>query len=140
VARRLVAHAVREHVLPKRLDPRLVMLRDPKLYEQGEAGLTELASGITDRNYRIFAECGELHVINSEMRLRGTDAFALLQEMMKRDPKLDSAHAFYLGYELSKAVAALTLGKNYTQDQALRWGMLTREEKEAPLSQNRPQS
>jgi dihydropteroate synthase len=128
VARRLVAHAVREHVLPKKIDPRLVMLRDPKLYEQGDAGLTELASGITDRNYRLFAEGGELHVINSEMHLRGTDAFALLQELIQRDPKLDPAHAFYLGYELSKAVTALTLGKNYTQDQALRWGMLTREE------------
>ena len=56
-------------------------------------------SGITDRNYRLFAERGELHVINSEMHLRGTDAFALLQEIMKRDPKLDPAHAFYLGYE-----------------------------------------
>ena len=34
-------------------------------------------------------------------------------------------HAFYLGYEFAKAVTALTLGKNYTQDQALRWGFLT---------------
>ena len=41
------------------------------------------------------------------------------------DPKFDSAHAFYLGYEFSKAVTALTLGKSYTQDQALRWGFLT---------------
>jgi hypothetical protein len=30
---------------------------------------------------------------------------------------------------MAKAVTALTLGKNYVQDQALRWGMLTREEK-----------
>ena len=27
---------------------------------------------------------------------------------------------------MAKAVTALTLGKNYTQDQALRWGFLTR--------------
>jgi len=27
--------------------------------------------------------------------------------------------------EFAKAVTALTLGKNYTQDQALRWGFLT---------------
>jgi len=45
--------------------------------------------------------------------------------MLAADPKLDASHAFYLGYELSKAVTALTLGKNYTQDQALRWGFLT---------------
>ena len=41
------------------------------------------------------------------------------------DPKPDVPHAFYLGYEFAKAVTALTLGKNYTQDQALRWGFLT---------------
>ena len=48
----------------------------------------------------------------------------------KRDPKLDPSHAFYLGYEMAKAVTALTLGKNYTQDQALRWGFLTVPEQE----------
>lgn len=35
---------------------------------------------------------------------------------------------FYLGYELCKARLALQLGKNYVQDQALRWGYLTEEE------------
>ena len=39
--------------------------------------------------------------------------------------EIDPSHAFYLGYELAKAVTALTLGKNYVQDQALRWGFLT---------------
>ena len=34
-------------------------------------------------------------------------------------------HAFYLGYEMAKAVTALTLGKDYRQDQALDWGYLT---------------
>jgi hypothetical protein len=47
--------------------------------------------------------------------------------MLKREA-IDPSHAFYLGYELAKAVTALTLGKNYVQDQALRWGFLTREE------------
>jgi hypothetical protein len=36
-----------------------------------------------------------------------------------------AAHAFYLGYEMAKAITALTLSKNYIQDQALRWGFLT---------------
>lgn len=125
LARRLVYHAVREKVVPKRLAPNLVILRDPKLRPQGEAGLRELAERITDRNYRLFAEGGELHVINGQMYLRGTDPFQLFEEMMKRDPKIDPSHSFYLGYELAKAVTALTLGKNYTQDQALRWGFLT---------------
>lgn len=125
LARRLVYHAVREKVLPKRLDPRLVMLRDPKLYEQGREALAELARRLTDRNYRIFAERGELHILNGSVYLRGTDPFELFEQLAAADPKLDASHAFYLGYECAKAVTALTLGKAYTQDQALRWGFLT---------------
>jgi dihydropteroate synthase len=65
--------------------------------------------------------------MNSDMHLQGTDPFALLKQMNAGTP-IDPEHAFYLGYELAKAVTALTLGKNYVQDQALRWGMLTRPE------------
>jgi hypothetical protein len=49
----------------------------------------------------------------------------VFEKLLAADPTLDAAHAFYLGYELAKAVTALTLGKQYTQDQALRWGLLT---------------
>jgi dihydropteroate synthase-like protein len=128
LARRLVFHAVRERVLPKRLEPDLVMLRDPKVYEQGEAALRELAARITDRNYRLFAEGGTIHVINGSMHLQGSDPFTLFAEIERRDPAMDPSHAFYLGYEMAKAITALTLGKNYAQDQALRWGFLTRPE------------
>jgi hypothetical protein len=41
---------------------------------------------------------------------------------------LDAAHAFYLGYEMCKAATAMTLAKQYTQDEALDWGFLTRPE------------
>jgi dihydropteroate synthase-like protein len=125
LARRLVHYAVKNGVLPKYLEAGLVMLRDRKLYEQGSEALAELAARVTDRNYRLFAERGELHVINGQAHLHGTDPFALFAEMQQRDAKLDASHAFYLGYEMAKAVTALTLGKNYTQDQALRWGFLT---------------
>ncbi|MCE9562423.1 MAG: DUF6513 domain-containing protein [Planctomycetes bacterium] len=125
LARRLVYHAIKEKVLPKRLEPGLVLLRDPKLSEMGEEGLRELASRVTDRNYRIFAERGEVHIFNGSVYLHGPDPFVLFAEMIASDAKLDASHAFYLGYECAKAVTALTLGKNYTQDQALRWGFLT---------------
>jgi dihydropteroate synthase-like protein len=125
LARRLVYHAIHEHVLPKHLEPNLVLLRDAKVYELGEEGLAELAQRLTDRNYRLFVERGEIHILNGQMHVHGNDPFALFSEMQKRDPKLDSSHAFYLGYEMAKAVTALTLGKNYTQDQALCWGFLT---------------
>ncbi len=130
LARRLVYHACREHVLPKHLAPELVMLRDPRLREHGEATLRELAERVTDRNFRLFAERSLLHVLNGAMFLQGTDPFALFEEMHRRQ-EIDPAHAFYLGYELAKAITALTLGKNYVQDQALRWGFLTRPETNA---------
>ena len=110
-------------MLPKNLEPALVMLRDPRLRTYGDEMLKELAGCITDRNFRLFAEAGLLHVINDKMYLTGTDPFALFKEMTKVEP-IDPAHAFYLGYELAKAVTALTLSKNYVQDQPLNWGFL----------------
>jgi hypothetical protein len=124
LARRLVYHAVKEKVLPKHLEPNLVMLRDPKLRQHGAQTLAELARQINDRNFRLFGEEGLIHVINRAMHLQGSDPFDLFAQMSQREP-IDPAHAFYLGYEMAKAVTALTLGKNYVQDQALRWGFLT---------------
>jgi dihydropteroate synthase-like protein len=127
LARRLVYHSVTQRVLPKHLEPDLVLLRDPRLQEHGEATLAELARRVTDRNFRLFAERGLIHVINGKMHLRGDDPFALFRQMQARE-EIDPSHAFYLGYEMAKAVTALTLGKNYVQDQALRWGFLTKPE------------
>ncbi len=129
LARRLVFYAVRERTLPKHVEPNLVLLRDPKVHEMGAEAIRELAQRITDRNYRIFAERGELHLLNGERHLIGDDPFDLFAEVLRSDAKMDASHAFYLGYEMAKAVTALTLGKEYRQDQALRWGFLTREEK-----------
>ncbi len=125
LARRLVYHAVRNKTVPKRLEPDLVLLRDPKLHIHGEDALRDLAEKVTDRNYRIFAERGELHILNGSIYLRGTDPFELFDRLMNEDDRLDISHAFYLGYEFAKAVTALTLSKNYEQDRSLRWGFLT---------------
>jgi dihydropteroate synthase len=124
LARRLVHHACTRRVLPKHLAPDLVLLRDPKLRTHGAAVLADLAVRVTDRNVRLFAEEGRLHVLNNKMHLEGTDPFALFDALQQRDP-VDPSHAFYLGWEMAKAATALALGKNYTQDQALRWGFLT---------------
>jgi dihydropteroate synthase-like protein len=128
LARRLAHHACKQRVLPKHVEPNLIMLRDPKLRVHGEAALTELAAHITDRNFRLFAERGLLHVLNNQMFLNGRDPFTLFAQMSKRE-EIDPSHAFYLGYEMAKAMTALTLGKNYVQDRALRWGFLTEEER-----------
>ncbi len=126
LARRLAWYAVQHHVLPKHLEPRLVMLREVKLLERGPEELARLAEAITDRSYRIFVEGGKLHVITAGLHLEGTDPFDLFEQLPPQAPQpIDASHAFYLGYEMAKAVTALTLGKNYRQDEALDWGMLT---------------
>ncbi len=124
LARRLVHHSITRRVLPKHLVPDLVLVRDPKVRTYGAAFLAELAARVTDRNFRLFAEEGRLHALNNKMHLQGENPFDLFDAMRQRED-IDPAHAFYLGYEMAKAVTALTLGKNYTQDQALRWGFLT---------------
>jgi dihydropteroate synthase-like protein len=130
LARRLVHHAVTHRLLPKRLEPNLVMLRDPKVPVQGQATLDELAKRITDPNYRIFAERGELHIMNSRMYARAMDPFDLLEQVLVSEPDIDASHAFYLGYELANAATALTLGKTYRQDQPLRWGFINIHDRE----------
>jgi dihydropteroate synthase len=121
MARRIADFAVRRQVLPKHIDSQLVMLRDPKIRELGEEELRLLAGQIKDPNFRIFVERGELHIMNRDGYWHGTDPFVLFDQLSA----VDASHAFYLGYELSKAATALALGKNYRQDEALSWGFLT---------------
>jgi dihydropteroate synthase-like protein len=130
-ARRLAYHSIRHRVLPKHLEPRLVLLRDPAVLNPNAIELRRLASQIKDNNYRIFAADGEVHVVGSSLHLHDADPFVLFEQLRRSGsdgtpPKnLDAAHAFYLGYEMCKAATALTLGKQYQQDEALSWGFLT---------------
>ena len=124
LARRVVRHSITNRALPKHVGSQLVMLRDVKVHELGEAGLRRLAEQIRDANFRIFVERGELHLLNRDGHWHGTDPFELFDDITQTVP-IDSAHSFYLGYELAKATTALTLGKQYRQDEALQWGFLT---------------
>jgi dihydropteroate synthase len=129
LARRLVYYADRHHTLPKRLEPQLVMLRDPTVMRYGPQALERLAGEIKDHNYRLFAEDGKLHAVTAGLHASDADPFALFAQCQQQAARpIDPAHAFYLGYELAKAVTALTLGKEYRQDEALDWGFLTRSE------------
>jgi dihydropteroate synthase len=132
LARRLAHHAVTRRILPKHLEPRLVMLRDPKVERFGPANLAELQERIRDPNWRIYAEDGRIYALNSDVFLADSDPFRLFDRMGVTDP----SHAFYLGYEMMKAKTALTLGKTYRQDQALEWGFLT-EPEESHLAHRR---
>ncbi|MAT15456.1 MAG: dihydropteroate synthase [Planctomyces sp.] len=124
-ARRLMHFSFGLGTLPKHIDSSLVMLRDPRLHERGEEALEQMQSQIRDRNFRIFAERGELHLLNRDGYWHGTDPYELFDRIVAESGDLDASHAFYLGYELCKATTALNLGKQYQQDQALSWGFLT---------------
>jgi dihydropteroate synthase-like protein len=129
LARRLAWHAVTHRTLPKHVEPRLVTLRSGKPRSHGSDVLDRLAAAIRDPNVRVFAEAGEVHFVGAGLHLRSRDPFALFDELQAAGrTDVDPSHAFYLGYEAAKAVTALTLGKNYSQDQALDWGFLTQPE------------
>jgi dihydropteroate synthase len=130
LARRLVYHAIRHRLLPKHVEPRLVILRGGTPLKFGDESLDRLAAEIKDNNYRVFAEGERVHLVSAGVHLSDSDPFVLFEQLLARGPRnLDASHAFYLGYEMAKAVTALTLSKDYRQDEALEWGFLTRDEK-----------
>ena len=134
LARRLMFHAVNNRVLPKHLEPNLLMLRDEQILETPVEQIAQLAAEIRDNNYRIFASGGKVHVVSSDLHLHDADPFVLMEQLRQAGPdgglprNLAPAHAFYLGYEMCKAHTALTLGKTYQQDESLNWGLATRAE------------
>jgi hypothetical protein len=94
-----------------------------------------MAAELRDPNYRLFAEGGLLHAMSASVYETDSDPFALFDRLRRASTRpIDGNHAFYLGYELAKAVTALTLGKEYRQDEALDWGFLTRAEQFHRLS------
>ncbi len=128
-ARRMVHYAVTQQIPPKHLSDRLVMLRDVKPVEFDREEIERLASQIKDHNFRLLTESGEVHLLGTEHHFRHSDPFEVFDQLMETNPKnVDSSHAFYLGFEMCKAMIANQLGKQYTQDEALDWGFLTVEE------------
>lgn len=129
IARRLVFHAIKNQVPPKHLSDQLVVLRDTNQVHYGFDQLADMATNIRDNNYRIFAEEEQIHLLGGGFHLVASDPFDLFDQLAcKEPPNLDPSHAFYLGFEMCKAMQAIHLGKQYTQDDALDWGYLTRTE------------
>jgi dihydropteroate synthase-like protein len=124
LARQMIAWASAHGRLPKNAGGQLTLLRDPRPREWGLSALRQMHEQVRDPNFRIFAESGQVIVFNDQQFERGSDPFLLFDRLGVEDP----SHAFYLGWEMMKASLAIQLGKQYTQDRALRWGFLTTEE------------
>jgi hypothetical protein len=114
------------------------MLRDARLKKIPSEELQVFSEKLTDRNFRIFSESGDVHLMNSAGYWKGRDVFDVFSTALRecrssmqstaesgQNSVLSEEHAFYLGYEMAKAEIALQLGKQYTQDQPLAWGLLT---------------
>jgi dihydropteroate synthase len=121
IARRLMHYAVSQKTVPKRVDDRLVTVKDPRILEYTEAELRQLQREVTDANFRIFTDRDTITVFNLERFVRGTD----IQDIFRQLGVEEATHAFYLGKELAKARLAITLGKTYRQEGSLQWGYLT---------------
>lgn len=140
LARKLVFYAQKNRIPPKHIEPQLVTLRDPKLHRFSSEVLEQLACTIRDNNFRIFAQDGEIHLLSANLHLHHADPYELM-DALSRHPAgrlIDASHAFYLGFEMAKAQTALTLNKQYEQDEALNWGYLTRPEKHHRLQRKNP--
>lgn len=120
LARRLMHYAHDNRILPKRIDNRLIALKDPPYEAYTEPELRWIQKRLKDRNYRIFTDHKRIFAFNRDQFISGDDPQVIFLQMGIKE----SAHAFYLGRELEKAGLAIRLGKKYIQDQGLRWGYL----------------
>ncbi|MFY9251843.1 MAG: DUF6513 domain-containing protein [Fuerstiella sp.] len=122
-ARRLTYHAVTRKTIPKHLGSSLVMLRDARLKSQSVESIEAMAASLTDANFRIFAEQTGVHLMNKHGHWSGQQPFEIFDSALQANPGIDAGHAFYLGYEMARAEVARLLGKQYTQDEGISFGL-----------------
>jgi dihydropteroate synthase-like protein len=120
LARRLMFYAQQHQTVPKRIDDRLITIKDPPFEFYSEGELRAMQQEVKDKNYRIFTDENHIYVFNSNCFVKDTHP----QGILPRIEPLDAAHAFYLGRELERAYLAVRLKKRYCQDEDLRWGYL----------------
>ncbi|MFQ6088992.1 MAG: DUF6513 domain-containing protein [Candidatus Methanofastidiosia archaeon] len=119
-ARKLMYYSHRKKLLPKNLDDSLITIKDRKINFFEEQELLKMQKKIRDENFRIFTDKEYIYLFNSKIFLKGRGKQELFDKLEIKDP----SHAFYLGCELERAELALKLGKNYLQEQPLKWGYL----------------
>lgn len=122
IARKLMYYAWKNRTLPKHLDDGLLTVKDPPFTPYTETELRAIHAKVRDRNFRIFTDRDFIYVFNRDLFIKETDIQAIFAQLDVEE----ASHAFYLGRELYKAALAVQLGKEYMQEQPLRWGYLSR--------------
>ncbi|WP_454855319.1 DUF6513 domain-containing protein [Rhizobium binxianense] len=119
-ARRIMFAARSDQSLPRGYDPGLLQIHDRSPFASSIADIDALAQSVRDANFRIMTAPDGLHVFSNAGHWRSKSAFDLFPLL---GVVQDGAHAFYLGAELMKAEIAWKLGKRYSQDEPLAWGV-----------------
>ncbi|MEZ2126856.1 MULTISPECIES: DUF6513 domain-containing protein [unclassified Sinorhizobium] len=119
-ARRIMFAAKHDHALPRGYDPGLLQIHDRSPFASSIADIDALAQTVRDANFRIMTAPDGVHVFNGQGHWKAENAFDLFPSL---NVEKDGPHAFYLGAELMKAEIAWKLGKRYSQDEPLAWGV-----------------
>lgn len=127
LARRILFASRKDGSLPRNYHAGLLQVHDRKPFPVSNEDIEELAGEVRDRNFRIMAAPDGVHIFNAQGHHRAEDVFELFPKL---DVEQDGAHAFYLGAELTKAEIAWRLGKRYSQDEPLNWGVAVPEREE----------
>lgn len=118
--RRVMFRSREDRTLPKGLDARLISLHDLIPFPSRPEDIQKSALDVKDANFRIEVALDGIHIFNRDGHHVVQDPFDAFSHLRVDH---DGSHAFYLGYELAKAEIALSLGKRYSQDNPLNWGV-----------------
>lgn len=99
----------------------LMALRDRRGFASTPDEIKALSGQIRDANYRIEVAEDGIHIYNRNGHHVSDDPFGLYPHL---DTRNDIGHAFYLGVETARAEIAWRLGKRYTQDEPLEFGVV----------------
>jgi dihydropteroate synthase-like protein len=121
-ARRMMFAARNDMSLPKDYTSALLTTHERKPFPDSEQEIRSIAEAIKDPSFRVQVSENGIHIYNRDGFHTADDPFSLFPKLSVEQ---DGSHAFYLGVELARAQIASQLGKRYTQDQELNWGVAT---------------
>ncbi len=119
IARKIMFFSKKNQRLPFGIDNGLMCMSERKPHRFSKNEIKEIVEMVKDRNFRILLGEDGINVFNSLIHEIGNNPYDFYEQMKVDD---DASHAFYLGVELAKAQIAFELGKNYDQDNDLKWG------------------
>jgi dihydropteroate synthase-like protein len=120
LARRIMYAAQQNNTLPKHINAGLMSLHEPAPFPYQLSEISEFAAQVKDPSFRIQTSAEGVHVYNRDGFYTAVEPFALFPALKV---ETDGSHAFYLGVQLARAQIAWQLGKRFTQDQELKWGV-----------------